>query len=304
MVARRRAPLIALGLIAAAVQTRSAFEQQARVLTSVTDTEMQRGYFDRAMRMALQGLPPQGPCPGSSPPRAISRPKLSGAAMASRLKTQMSGHTDKINSTSSARTASTRSRHRPTERPGCERRGRRSAGNYSRRPHGSVDGPRSYSPDGSRIVTASDDKTARLWDAGNRQADRHAAVGHSDVVNRAAFSPDGARTLTYSFDHTARLWDASTGAPIAVLEGPSGHRRQRRVQPGRQPHCHRVPRWNGRILGRAARHEDSSRAKDGRVDGHVQDVAFNTDGSRLLVISDVQSSAPTRPNSGTDRPAR
>ena len=32
-----------------------------------------------------------------------------------------------------------------------------------------------FSPDGQRIVTASDDKTARMWDAATRQADRRAA---------------------------------------------------------------------------------------------------------------------------------
>jgi energy-coupling factor transporter ATP-binding protein EcfA2 len=55
------------------------------------------------------------------------------------------------------------------------------------------DGPlnsAAFSPDGSRIVTASEDKTARIWDAASA---KQIAVlrGHDDRVSSAAFSPDG-----------------------------------------------------------------------------------------------------------------
>jgi WD40 repeat protein len=75
-----------------------------------------------------------------------------------------------------------------------------------------------WSPDGSRMVTASDDGTARLWDAASGKV---IAVlqGHAGTVWSAAFSPDGTRIVTASSDRTARLWDAATGMPVAVLEG-------------------------------------------------------------------------------------
>ncbi len=61
-----------------------------------------------------------------------------------------------------------------------------------------------YSPDGSRIVTTSDDGTARLWDsAGNEIA---VLAGHTDTVYGAEYSPDGSRILTTSVDGTARLF--------------------------------------------------------------------------------------------------
>ena len=64
-----------------------------------------------------------------------------------------------------------------------------------------------FSPDGSRIVTASADKTARIWDAATA---KEIAVlrGHEGAVNSAAFSPDGSRIVTASADKTARIWDA------------------------------------------------------------------------------------------------
>ena len=75
-----------------------------------------------------------------------------------------------------------------------------------------------FSPDGARIVTASRDKTARIWDAATG---KQIAVlrGHENPVLSAAFSPDGARIVTASGDKTARIWDAATGKQIAVLRG-------------------------------------------------------------------------------------
>jgi TolA-binding protein len=73
-----------------------------------------------------------------------------------------------------------------------------------------------FSPDGSRIVTASEDKTARIWDASTGNA---IAIlrGHESYVYFAAFSPDGTRIVTTSNDRTARVWDTVTFKVIAVL---------------------------------------------------------------------------------------
>jgi WD40 repeat protein len=63
-----------------------------------------------------------------------------------------------------------------------------------------------FSPDGWRIVAASEDKTARIWDASSGQEIR-VLRGHEGEVTSAAFSPDGRRIVTASEDKTARIWD-------------------------------------------------------------------------------------------------
>jgi WD40 repeat protein len=75
-----------------------------------------------------------------------------------------------------------------------------------------------FSPDSQRIVTASFDKTTRLWDAatGNEIT---LLQGHIGWVNSAEFSPDGERILTAAEDGTARLWDAATGKEIVSFQG-------------------------------------------------------------------------------------
>src|SRR5262249_23971938 len=69
------------------------------------------------------------------------------------------------------------------------------------------------SPDGTRILTASADHSAKLWDADSGKL--IASFNLQDEVLQAAFSADGTRILTAGKDRTAKLWDAASGKPLA-----------------------------------------------------------------------------------------
>ncbi len=81
--------------------------------------------------------------------------------------------------------------------------------------NGSV-GSAVFSPDGQKLATACDDKTARIWNAQTGQELQR--LEHDDGVNAAAFSPDGEKLATACDDYTARIWDAQTGRELLRLD--------------------------------------------------------------------------------------
>jgi len=140
----------------------------------------------------------------------------------------------------------------------------------------------SFSPDGTRVVTASGDGTARIWNAATSQS---IAIlrGHTDMVWAASFSPDDTRVVTASRDGTARIWSASTGQPIATL---TGHRDMvlaasfspdsTRVVTASRDGTARI--WNsatGEPIATLTRHKDVVRA-----------ASFSPDGARVVTASD------------------
>ncbi|MBD1835730.1 AAA-like domain-containing protein [Cyanobacteria bacterium FACHB-472] len=72
-----------------------------------------------------------------------------------------------------------------------------------------------WSHDGKYIVTASNDKTARIWNLSGKLLAE--LKGHQDGVFIANFSPDGKYILTASGDKTVRIWDTS-GKQLAILK--------------------------------------------------------------------------------------
>ncbi|MFZ1990073.1 MAG: TIR domain-containing protein [Alphaproteobacteria bacterium] len=76
----------------------------------------------------------------------------------------------------------------------------------------------SFSHSGKMLATASDDGTARVWDAASG-AQLAILTGHQNWVWSAKFSPDEKSVVTASRDLTAKIWDAQSGDLRLTLKG-------------------------------------------------------------------------------------
>jgi eukaryotic-like serine/threonine-protein kinase len=138
-----------------------------------------------------------------------------------------------------------------------------------------------FSPDGARIVTASLDHSARIWDAPSGALIAELKC-HTSSVRTVAFSPDGTRIVTASDDFTARIWDADSGTSIVELKGHTASV----LDAAFSPNGARIVTASG---DQTARIWD---AKSGEMiaelKGHMSSVwtaAFSPDGARIVTAS-------------------
>ena len=135
-----------------------------------------------------------------------------------------------------------------------------------------------FSPDGRQALTASNDRTVRLWDLASGTC-VNTLEGHSDKALSVAFSSDGRQALSGSSANILRLWDLTSGACINTLEGHSDSVRSVAFSPdGRQA-------LSGSSDRTVRLWDLDSGACLHTLDGHshyVVSVAFSPDGQQAL----------------------
>jgi WD40 repeat protein len=147
-----------------------------------------------------------------------------------------------------------------------------------------------FSPDGTRVATASDDCSARVFDAAS--GSEISRLDHDWAVTAVAFSPDGTRVATASGDRgnggSGRVFDAATGTEISRLD----HEKTVNAV-AFSPDGTRVATASGYLSGGrgsrgSARVFDAATGSEiSRLDhaGVVYAVAFSPDGTRVATAS-------------------
>jgi len=78
-----------------------------------------------------------------------------------------------------------------------------------------------FTPNGRWVITASFDKTLRLWDSQSRQSVRTMS-GHTGLVLSISVDPDGSRIASGAMDNTIKIWDVPVNSPITSHGGHQG----------------------------------------------------------------------------------
>lgn len=73
-------------------------------------------------------------------------------------------------------------------------------------------------PDGSRFLSASIDRTVRLWEVATGVA-VNVFYGHSSPVIAVRIFPDGKRAISVSFDGAIKVWEIENGVELFTLDG-------------------------------------------------------------------------------------
>jgi tetratricopeptide (TPR) repeat protein len=78
-----------------------------------------------------------------------------------------------------------------------------------------------FSPDGQRLASGSQDKTAKIWDSATGK-ELLTLKGHANSVSTVSFSPDGQRLASGSYNGSICLWETTN------VSGEVRHRRAAR----------------------------------------------------------------------------
>lgn len=157
----------------------------------------------------------------------------------------------------------------------------------------------SWSPDGKRLLTASQDGTARVWAAAT--GEQLLRLDHEGPLKFAFWSPDGSQILTNLAEpETLIMWDGSSGEQLFSIERNTGSNAAFDARWSPDGDRLVIPRDNGTAWILDAHTGEKLHPLSGQHEDNIADISWSPTGDRLLtrspgnyaVVWDAQSGKP------------
>ncbi|WNZ21761.1 protein kinase [Leptolyngbya sp. NK1-12] len=138
-----------------------------------------------------------------------------------------------------------------------------------------------FTPDGQRLITGSNDQTIKVWNVDTGQL-LFTLTGHTSAIRSLTVKSDGSTLVSGSDDQTIKLWNLGNGQEIGTLKGHTSYLNAVAISP------------DGRLLASASADQtmrlwDLSTKQELRLfSGHssyVNSVVFSPDGKLLASAS-------------------
>jgi WD40 repeat protein len=147
-----------------------------------------------------------------------------------------------------------------------------------------------FFPDGKRLASCGEDKTARIWNVETGHCDQ-VLTGHTGHVYDLAISPDGQRIVTVAFDGTARIWSTESGVMELELRDAFEGKYYWMRSAAWSPDGKTIATGSSDGIIRFWTVDGDVRSKVGPLGGEIQSLDFDR-GSRKLLFTDSLARRP------------
>ncbi|KAF8845928.1 WD40 repeat-like protein [Paxillus ammoniavirescens] len=134
-----------------------------------------------------------------------------------------------------------------------------------------------YLPDGNRVISCSDDKTVRVWDAKNGEQEG-TTMEHEGWVQGLAVTRNGGRILSGGEDNIITVWDVETHERLEKWEGHTGDILSIALSPDDQLAA--SGDWDGKIVIRDMKERGHTKHSI-ETGSSVLSVCFSPNGKKL-----------------------
>ncbi len=141
-----------------------------------------------------------------------------------------------------------------------------------------------FAPKNDQLLTAGNDRTARLWDAKTGRLLRQ-FKGHKARIYAVDYSADGTKILTASDDHTLKIWNAKNGKLLQTFDEKNDRMHTAQFFPNH----HQIVSGSWRGILKIRKLQGHEVFNQSVHDGKINAISVSADGTKILSGGDDQT---------------